>query len=125
MTWRMFLLSVVVAAFGGLLIAYQPDTRSIDLATTSTSTQEQDAYLERARAEAPELWAASDAVLLNAGVGLCAGLKRIPEPVVTPRPVNGLTANELRGVTDAATRHLCPSARPKVSTYLTTMKGSQ
>ncbi|NEA21557.1 hypothetical protein [Actinomadura bangladeshensis] len=118
MTLRMFLLSAVVAAFGGLLVAYQLDTRTIDLATTSASVQARDAYLEDARDGAPELWAATDQVLLRTGLGLCAAIRQIPDPQVAPRPVSGLTANELRAITDAATSHLCATARPRVTDYL-------
>ncbi|TDD37829.1 hypothetical protein E1287_07145 [Actinomadura sp. KC06] len=118
MNWRTFLLPIVAAACGGLLLVPQISTQDVDLNTTGLSTEEEGAYLGWARTEAPELWAASDAQLLRIGLGLCAAIDRVPDPVVEPRPVEGLTGREIHAITNAATQHLCPTLRPKVAGYL-------
>ena len=118
MTWRTILLTVVAVACGGVLLVAQLSTQEIAPHTAGVSVAEEGAYLGWARAEAPELWGASDAQLVRAGLGVCAALDRIPEPVVVPRPVDGLTERETYAITAAATRHLCPGLRPKVAGYL-------
>ncbi|MCP9947191.1 hypothetical protein LUX33_01100 [Actinomadura madurae] len=117
-TWRAFLLTTVAAAAVAVLVTMQVRTRDITLTTSGVTTQEEGAYLGWARTEAPELWAADDALLLRVGLGLCESINRIPAPAVAPQPVGGLTTRELRAVTDAATRHLCPAQRGKVTGYL-------
>lgn len=118
MIWRILLIPAVVAAAGGVFLAQQIHTQTIQLNTAAVSGGAADAYLGRARAEAPELWAADDAVLIRAGISLCGALDRMPDPEVAPRPVDGLTGREMYAITSAATLHLCPGQRSRVTGYL-------
>ncbi|MFV2172276.1 hypothetical protein ACFHW2_12175 [Actinomadura sp. LOL_016] len=113
MTGRGLLVTVVVAAAGGgvFLAAMLP------LDTPAAVTAE-GAYLGQARAQAATLRGASDDRLLNTGLALCGAFGQAPDPAVTPIPLDGVTDAELAAVTDAATRHLCPSQRTKVHGYL-------
>ncbi|WP_141576188.1 hypothetical protein [Actinomadura sp. WMMA1423] len=124
MVGRLLLIPAVVAAAGGLFLAQQTGTQAAQLNTTAVSRHASAAYLDRARVEAPELWAADDLLLIRAGVGLCGVIEQAPDAEVVPRPVDGLTDREMRVITTASTRHLCPGQRSRVATYLST-KGSQ
>lgn len=118
MIFRILLLPVLAGAIAGVFIAFQLKSRTVELGTSGVSVEQQGSYLGRARAAAPELQAATDGQLLRIGLGLCGAFGQVPEETVTPHPVGGLTARELYAITESATRHLCPNARPKVTPYL-------
>lgn len=118
MVGRILLIPAIVAAAGGVYLARQINTQTIQLNTAAVSQPAAGAYLERARVEAPELWAAEDGMLIRAGIGLCGAIKQAPDPEVVPRPVDGLTNREMYAITLATTAHLCPAQRGKVTGYL-------
>ena len=105
-----FALVVVAAAAGGLALT------ALEREPNTTSSPEA-AYTAQMRARGV-LAGDSDAALVKIGRGLCTAIIQTHERVVTPVPLDGITADQTRVVIDAATRHLCPDQRPKVAAYL-------
>ncbi|WP_433330081.1 DUF732 domain-containing protein [Spirillospora sp. CA-294931] len=114
MIWRTLLLPIVVGAAGAAILVAQQPNLTLDVTGHSAEVQ----YLGQARDLDPALSGTTDATLLRVGRGLCQAIGSVPEKAAEPHPVDGLTEASTRAMTDAATQHLCPAQRAKVSGYL-------
>jgi hypothetical protein len=75
------------------------------------------AYLAQVRRQAPNVGNEGDEFLLNLGLGLCESIAA-HGPLTGVETPEGVGAQDVRVVIDAATGRLCPELRAQVADYL-------